>query len=98
MRTATDGEVYYNPHIQTHITDASLAAGLKGNTGKDWNWDVSNTRAIMIFIIMVTKHLMLHLLVSQPLIILMMVVLIFCKIHSTLISVNQLGRWHKDLI
>ncbi|HZI53098.1 MAG TPA: carboxypeptidase-like regulatory domain-containing protein, partial [Chitinophagaceae bacterium] len=42
MRTATDGEVYYNPHIQTHITDASFAAGVKGNTGKGWHWDLSN--------------------------------------------------------
>ena len=43
MRTANDGEVYYNPHIQTHISDISLAAGIKGSAGKDWNWDVSNT-------------------------------------------------------
>ena len=42
MRTATDGEVYYNPHIQTHITDASFAAGLRGSVGKNWNWDLSN--------------------------------------------------------
>jgi len=43
MRTANDGEVYYNPHIQTHITDASFAAGLKGSAGKGWKWDISNT-------------------------------------------------------
>ena len=42
MHTATDGEVYYNPHIQTHITDASFAAGVKGHRGKDWSWDLSN--------------------------------------------------------
>ncbi len=42
MRTATDGEVYYNPHIQTHITDVSFAAGIRGTAGKDWNWDLSN--------------------------------------------------------
>ena len=42
MRTATDGEVYHNPHIQTHITDASFAAGVKGNAGKGWSWDLSN--------------------------------------------------------
>jgi len=42
MRTSSDGEVYYNPHIQTHITDASFAAGLRGSAGKDWSWDVSN--------------------------------------------------------
>lgn len=43
MRTASDGEVYYNPHIQTHIQDASLAAGIKGDAGKGWRWDLSNT-------------------------------------------------------
>ncbi len=43
MRTTDDGEVYYNPHIQTHISDASLALGLKGSAGKDWKWDLSNT-------------------------------------------------------
>ncbi|HET9056147.1 MAG TPA: TonB-dependent receptor [Chitinophagaceae bacterium] len=42
LRTATDGEVYYNPHIQTHITDVSFAAGLKGTTTNNWNWDLSN--------------------------------------------------------
>jgi len=43
MRTAIDGEIYYNPHIQTNITDASIALGLKGITGRGWNWDLSNT-------------------------------------------------------
>lgn len=43
MRTADDGEIYYNPHIQTHITDVSIAAGIKGEAGKEWNWDLSNT-------------------------------------------------------
>ncbi len=43
MRTANDGEVYFNPHIQTHITDASLAVGVKGSLAKDWHWDLSNT-------------------------------------------------------
>jgi iron complex outermembrane recepter protein len=43
MRTANDGEVYFNPHIQTHISDASLAAGIRGVAGKGWNWDISNT-------------------------------------------------------
>ncbi len=42
MRTATDGEVYYNPHIQTHITDVSFAAGVRGIAAKDWGWDLSN--------------------------------------------------------
>ncbi|MEP6746919.1 MAG: TonB-dependent receptor [Bacteroidota bacterium] len=43
MRTAGDGEIYYNPHIQTHIQDISLALGVKGDLGKEWNWDFSNT-------------------------------------------------------
>ncbi|MEO5563478.1 MAG: TonB-dependent receptor [Chitinophagaceae bacterium] len=43
MRTSVDGEIYYNPHIQTHIKDMSVAAGIKGEAGKEWNWDLSNT-------------------------------------------------------
>lgn len=43
MHVANDGEIYYNPHIQTRIKDISFAAGVKGNLGKDWNWDISNT-------------------------------------------------------
>jgi iron complex outermembrane receptor protein len=43
MRTAIDGEIYYNPHIQTKITDASVAVGIKGDAGGGWNWDLSNT-------------------------------------------------------
>jgi len=42
MRTANDGEVYYNPHIQTHIADASFAAGVRGACSTGWNWDLSN--------------------------------------------------------
>ena len=43
MHTADDGEIYYNPHIQTHIADASVAIGFKGSTAQGWNWDLSNT-------------------------------------------------------
>ena len=44
MHTTTDGkEIYYNPHIQTKIRDASLAMGFKGKLPGDWNWDFSNT-------------------------------------------------------
>jgi iron complex outermembrane recepter protein len=43
MHTSADGEIYYNPHIQTHINDQSLALGLKGKTGSNWNWDLANT-------------------------------------------------------
>jgi len=44
MRTSnTDGSIYYNPHIQTHISDISLAAGLRGETNSGWNWDLANT-------------------------------------------------------
>ena len=42
MRQTTDGETYYNPHIQTHITDASFAAGVRGVVGNGWGWDISN--------------------------------------------------------
>lgn len=43
MHIANDGEIYYNPHIQTHINDLSFAAGVKGSAKRNWNWDVSNT-------------------------------------------------------
>ena len=43
MRKSSDGEIYYNPHILTEINDASIAAGLKGTTSNNWNWDVSFT-------------------------------------------------------
>ena len=36
-------DTVFNPHIQTHIKDASLAAGLKGESGDGWKWDLSNT-------------------------------------------------------
>jgi iron complex outermembrane receptor protein len=36
-------DTVFDPHIQTQITDMSLAAGIKGVTGNDWNWDFSNT-------------------------------------------------------
>jgi len=38
-----DGEDYFNPHIQTVITDANLTAGFKGRTLSRWNWDIGNT-------------------------------------------------------
>lgn len=43
MRKSSDGETYYNPIIQTHIQDASVAAGVRGDVGNGWNWDLSNT-------------------------------------------------------
>jgi iron complex outermembrane receptor protein len=43
MRKTNDGETYYNPHIQTHIQDISMAFGFRGTTGNDWQWDLSNT-------------------------------------------------------
>lgn len=43
MHTLPDGDIVYNPHIQTQIQDGSLAAGVKGKSGGDWNWDLSNT-------------------------------------------------------
>ena len=43
MVKTPDGEVYYNPHIQTKITDVSLTAGIKGTTKNNWNWDLSRS-------------------------------------------------------
>ncbi|MCC7505036.1 MAG: TonB-dependent receptor [Saprospiraceae bacterium] len=37
------GEFFYNPRIQTEIQDISAAAGLRGNFGEGWTWDLSNT-------------------------------------------------------
>ncbi|MBS1729782.1 MAG: TonB-dependent receptor [Bacteroidetes bacterium] len=39
---ADDGTYYFNPHIQTHVSDMSLAAGIRGKTVGGWNWDFSN--------------------------------------------------------
>ncbi|WP_212005436.1 TonB-dependent receptor domain-containing protein [Chitinophaga sp. HK235] len=36
-------DTVFNPHIQTHIQDVSLSAGVKGSTANDWKWDLSNT-------------------------------------------------------
>lgn len=36
-------DTVFNPHIQTHIEDISLAAGLRGELANEWKWDFSNT-------------------------------------------------------
>ena len=43
MSTLSDGDIVYNPHIQTQVQDGSLAAGVKGKSLGSWNWDLSNT-------------------------------------------------------
>ena len=43
MHQTASGTIYYNPHIQTHIQDESVAAGIKGDLGNQWLWDLSNT-------------------------------------------------------
>ncbi|HUR12717.1 MAG TPA: TonB-dependent receptor [Flavitalea sp.] len=42
IKTAADGEQYFNPHIQTRIKDGSVVAGVR-KTGSGWTWDFSNT-------------------------------------------------------
>jgi len=42
MRTTSDGEIYYNPIIETKISDISFALGAKGTMKNGWNWDLSN--------------------------------------------------------
>ncbi|MBK8954814.1 MAG: TonB-dependent receptor [Saprospiraceae bacterium] len=37
------GSYYYNPHIQTEISDLSGTLGLKGKLGENWNYDLSGT-------------------------------------------------------
>ncbi len=39
----TTDDQYFNPHIQTKITDFSIAAGVKGKMANGWDWDISNT-------------------------------------------------------
>ncbi len=43
MHSTPDGEVYYNPIIQTAISDLSWAFGARGETKNNWLWDLSNT-------------------------------------------------------
>lgn len=43
MKVADDGEIYYNPIIQSVIQDVSMSAGVKGTLKRNWNWDISNT-------------------------------------------------------
>lgn len=43
MHTASDSTIFYNPLEDVHITDVSWVAGLKGEWGNNWSWDVSNT-------------------------------------------------------
>ncbi len=42
MHKTKDGEIYYNPHIQTHIQDLSLSSGFRSKC-HGWNWDLNNT-------------------------------------------------------
>ncbi|WP_121357151.1 TonB-dependent receptor [Flavisolibacter nicotianae] len=43
IKTTSDGESYFNPHIQTKIADISWAAGIRGKSPRTgWNWDLSN--------------------------------------------------------
>jgi iron complex outermembrane receptor protein len=42
IMTTSDGEKYFNPHIQTHIQDYSFAVGIKGVNKHGWDWDLSN--------------------------------------------------------
>ncbi|MEO6670070.1 MAG: TonB-dependent receptor [Ferruginibacter sp.] len=41
MHKTKEGEIYYNPHIQTHIQDLSFAAGIKSKY-HGWNLDLGN--------------------------------------------------------
>ena len=36
-------DTVYNPHIQTHVQDVSLSAGIEWKSQGNWNWDISNT-------------------------------------------------------
>lgn len=43
MYVTPNGDVVYDPHIQTHIGDISFATGIRGETKNKLSWDVSNT-------------------------------------------------------
>jgi iron complex outermembrane recepter protein len=43
IKETNDGSYYYNPHIQTEISDLGTTLGLKGQLSSDWDWDLSNT-------------------------------------------------------
>ena len=76
---SNDGETYYNPHIQTHIQDASLALGIRGATHKEWNWDLSNTLGRNDFHFFGDKTFNASRLGQGLGTIMMMVVSIFCR-------------------
>lgn len=42
IKTTSDGERYFNPHIQTMVHDYAFAFGLKKGAVGDWTWDLSN--------------------------------------------------------
>jgi len=42
MHTAKDGSVFYNPQEDVRVQDGSFSLGLKGEMGKNWNWDLNN--------------------------------------------------------
>ncbi len=43
IKETNDNSYYFNPHIQTEISDLGATAGLKGRLNSDWDWDLSNT-------------------------------------------------------
>ena len=43
MVKTPDGEIFFDPHIQTKVSDVSSAVGLKGTMKSGWDWDLSNT-------------------------------------------------------
>ncbi len=49
MHVTADQDTFYNPHIQTKIGDVSVAAGVRGKTQGNWNWDISNALGVNNF-------------------------------------------------
>ncbi len=43
MKLAQDSSYYYNPHIQTEISDIGATGGIKGSLSSGWEWDLSDT-------------------------------------------------------
>jgi len=42
MHTSADQDTFFNPLIESKIRDVSGAVGIRGKTGSNWNWDLSN--------------------------------------------------------
>lgn len=43
MHVTSDNDTFYNPHIQTKVSDHAVNWGLRGTFASGWDWDLSNS-------------------------------------------------------